>query len=146
MGSSRRSVPIWPSIPQPKIWLPGEGFALATMKAPASTIAVRPERAIRGLRRVLCQAAWAASHTRNTYLSAQYHRLAAKRNKNRAIIAVAHSILIIAYFMIKTGEEYRESGGNYFERINAAGLKRYFVKRLEHLGHKVMLEAIPNGA
>jgi transposase len=98
------------------------------------------------LRRVLCQAAWAASHTRNTYLSAQYHRLAAKRNKNRAIIAVAHSILIIVYFMITTGEEYRENGGDYFERINAEGLKRYFVKRLEHLGHKVMLQAIPNGA
>lgn len=98
------------------------------------------------LRRVLCQAAWAASHTRNTYLSAQYHRLAAKRNKNRAIIAVAHSILVIAYFMIKTGEEYRESGGDYFERINAEGLKRYFIKRLEHLGHKVMLEAMPKPA
>jgi transposase len=79
-------------------------------------------------------------------LSAQYHRLAAKRNKNRAIIAVAHSILIIVYFMITTGEEYRENGGDYFERINAEGLKRYFVKRLEHLGHKVMLQAIPNGA
>jgi transposase len=80
------------------------------------------------------------------YLSAQYHRLAAKRNKNRAIIAVAHSILIIVYFMIKTGEEYRESSGDYFQRINAEGLKHYFVKRLERLGHKVMLEAIPNMA
>jgi transposase len=95
------------------------------------------------LRRVLCQAAWAASHTHDTYLSAQYRRLAAKRNKNRAIIAVAHSILIIAYFMIKTGEEYRESAGDYFERINE-GLKRYLVKRLERLGQKVVLEAIPN--
>ena len=96
------------------------------------------------LRRVLCQAAWAASHTRNTYLSAQYHRLAAKRNKNRAIIAVAHSILVIVYFMIKTGEVYRESGGDYFERINAEGLKRHLIKRLERLGHRVVLGPIPN--
>jgi transposase len=98
------------------------------------------------LRRVLCQAAWAASHTRNTYLSAQYHRLAAKRNKNRAIIAVAHSILVIVYFMIKTGEVYRESRGDYFERINAEGLKRHLIQRLERLGHRVVLEPIPNRA
>jgi transposase len=98
------------------------------------------------LRRVLCQAAWAASHTRNTYLSAQYHRLAAKRNKNRAIIAVAHSILVIVYFMIKTGEVYRESGGDYFERINAEGLKRHLIQKLERLGHRVILEPIPNRA
>jgi transposase len=98
------------------------------------------------LRRVLCQAAWAASHTNGTYLSAQYRRLAAKRNKNRAIIAVAHFILVIAYFMIKTGEEYREPGGNYFERINSESLKRYLIKRLERLGQKIILEVVPNGA
>jgi transposase len=94
----------------------------------------------RWLRRILCQAAWAASHTKNTYLAAQFHRLAAKRGKQRAIVAVAHSILVAAFHMLKGNEPYREAGGNYFERANPTALRRYLVKRLERLGHKVILE------
>jgi transposase len=93
------------------------------------------------VRRVLCQAAWAASHTKNTYLAAQYHRLAARRGKKRAIIAVGHSILVIAYYLIARGERYQEMGSDYFDRINSEGLKRHLVKRLEGLGHKVRLES-----
>jgi transposase len=92
------------------------------------------------LRRVLCQAAWASSHTKNTYLSAQFHRLAARRGKKRAIIAVAHSILVIAYYLLSRGEQYRDKGSDYFDRINAEGLKRHLVKRLENLGLRVKLE------
>lgn len=66
----------------------------------------------RWLRRILCQAAWAASHTKNTYLAAQFHRIAAKRGKQRAIIGVAHSILVAAFFMLLRNEEYREAGGS----------------------------------
>jgi len=95
------------------------------------------------LRRVLCQAAWAASHTKGTYLAAQFRRFAAKRGKKRAIIAVAHSILVIAYHMLKNTCDYQELGGDYFDRINSEGLKRYLVKRLEHLGYKVQLDAQP---
>jgi transposase len=94
----------------------------------------------RWLRRVLCQAAWAASHTRNTYLAAQFRRIAAKRGKQRAIVAIGHSILIAAYYILKRNEDYREAGGNYFEQVNPAALQRYLVKRLERLGHKVTLE------
>ena len=93
------------------------------------------------VRRILCQAAWAASHTKNTYLAAQYHRLAARRGKKRAIIAVGHSILVIAYYLIARGERYREMGSDYFDRFNSEGLKRHLVKRLEGLGHKVRLES-----
>jgi predicted transcriptional regulator len=53
---------------------------------------------------------------------------------------------VIAYFLIKTGEVYREAGGDYFERINAEGLKRYLLKRLEQLGQRVVLEPIPSRA
>ena len=94
----------------------------------------------RWLRRVLCQAAWAASHTKNTYLAAQFRRLAARRGKQRAIVAVAHSILIAAFYILKRNEPYREAGGNYFEQKNPAALRRYLVKRLERLGHRVILE------
>lgn len=94
----------------------------------------------RWLRRVLCQAAWAASHTRNTYLAAQFRRTAAKRGKQRAIVAIGHSILIAAYYILKRQEDYREAGGNYFEQVNPAALQRYLVRRLERLGHRVTLE------
>ena len=93
------------------------------------------------LGRMACQCAWAAARTKNTYLSLQFRRLAAKRGKKRAIIAVAHSILIIAYCMQKNQCEYRDLGSDYFDRLNADGLKRYLVRRLEGLGHKVTIEA-----
>jgi transposase len=96
------------------------------------------------LRTVLCQAAWAASHTKRTYLSAQYHRIAAKRGRKRAIIAVAHSILVIAYILLRRGEVYRDLGGDYFERLDPVGLTRYLLRRLQKLGHTVTLQ--PQGS
>jgi transposase len=100
----------------------------------------------RWLRRVLCQAAWAASHTHNTYLAALFRRVAARRGKNRALVAVAHSILVAVYQMLARNEEYQELGGNYFDGLNPAGLRRYLVKRLERLGHHVILEPITTPA
>lgn len=97
------------------------------------------------LRRTLSQAAWAASHTKATYFAARYRRLAARRGAKRAIIAIAHNILLIAYYLLKTDRLYEDHGADYFDRINAEGLKRYLVKRLEHMGHRVVLTpaAIP---
>lgn len=91
------------------------------------------------LKRALCQAAWAASHTRNTYFSAQYRRLAARRGKKRAIIAVAHSLLIVIYCILKQNRTYQELGGNHFDQIHAERHKRYFVKKLQALGFQVNL-------
>jgi transposase len=98
------------------------------------------------LGRMACQCAWAAARTKNTYLSAQFRRLAAKRGRKRAIIAVAHSILTIAYYLQKKRCDYRDLGSDYFDRLNADGLKRYLVRRLEALGHKVTIEAAGNAA
>ena len=67
------------------------------------------------LRRDLCQAAWAASHTKRTYLAALYRRFAVRRGHNRAIFAVAHQILVVAYQMLLLDEDYREQGGNHFD-------------------------------
>jgi hypothetical protein len=74
-------------------------------------------------------------------LSAQYHRLAARRGRKRAIVAVAHSILIIAYHLIKNQEVYRELGGDYFEKRNPQTTARRLVRRLEQLGYRVNLDA-----
>jgi transposase len=92
------------------------------------------------LKRALCQAAWAASHTRDTYFAAQFRRLAAKRGKKRAIIAVAHSMLVVIYTMLKQGKGYQELGVDYFERLHADDFKRYLVRKLEAQGYKVTLE------
>jgi transposase len=92
------------------------------------------------LRRMACQTAWAAARTKNTYLSAQFKRLASRRGSKRAIIAVAHSLLVIGYHLQTNHSEYQELGGNYFDRLHADGLKRHLVKRLESLGLTVTLQ------
>ena len=92
------------------------------------------------LRRMACQSAWAAARTKNTYLSAQFKKLAARRGRKCAISAVAHSILVIGYHLQQKRCAYSDLGGNYFDRLHAEGLKRYLVKRLESLGHSVTLQ------
>ena len=86
------------------------------------------------LRRSLCQAVWAASHTKDTYLAARFRRLAARKGKKRAIVAIAHTILVLVYHMLKTKQPYREWGADYLDRLNADHLKRVLLKRLERLG------------
>jgi transposase len=93
-----------------------------------------------GARQARCEAAWAASKTKATYLQAQFRRLAAIRGNKRAIIAVASTILTLGYRMLKEGTTYRELGGDYFDKRNILRLTRRLVKRLEALGHRVILE------
>jgi transposase len=71
---------------------------------------------------------------------------AARRGVKRAVMAVAHTMLIIAYTMLKTGRNYHELAGNYLERINKDQLHRYFVKRLQRLGLKVAVQPAPQPA
>jgi transposase len=106
----------------------------------------KPHEGNTWLRRSLCQAAWAASHTKATYLSARFRRLAARKGKKRAMVAVAHHILLILYHVLKTKQPYRELGADYLDRINAAQLKRYFVKRLENLGLQVTVQHVDKAA
>jgi transposase len=94
----------------------------------------------RWLKRTLVQAAWAASHTKNTYLASQYRRLAGRRGKKRAVIAVGHSMLVIFYHMLKRGTTYADLGGDFLDRLQPERMTRYYVKRLEALGHRVTLE------
>ena len=90
------------------------------------------------LRTGLVQAAHAASRTKS-YLSAQYHRLAGRRGKNRAIMAVAHSILVIAFHLIQRGEDYRELGKDYFDKRRPDVAARRLTQRLIQLGYEVTL-------
>jgi transposase len=99
----------------------------------------RTTKGNRWLRRTLAEAAWAASRTKDSYLGAQYRRLAGRRGKKRALIAVAHSVLVIFYHMLKEPVEYEDLGADYFDQQNPERLKRYLVKRLEGLGYAVSL-------
>lgn len=94
----------------------------------------------RWLKRSLVQAAWAASHTKASYPAAQYRRLAGRRGRKRALIAVGHSLLVIFYHMLKKRTTYADLGGDFFDRLEPQRLTRYYVRRLEALGHKVTLE------
>jgi len=98
------------------------------------------------LRRCLSQAAWAISMMKNNYLSALYRRIAARRGAKRAVMAVAHALLEIAYHMLKRKEDYRELGADHFDRIDVNRIRRSLVSRLERLGHKVTLEPLPQTA
>jgi transposase len=102
----------------------------------------------RFLRTSLVQAAHAAARTKGTYLSAQYRRLATRRGKKRAILAVAPSILVMAYYMIQRQEPYHDAGADFFDRLQPEDTARRLIKRLEQLGYQVTLrgnstDAIP---
>ena len=96
----------------------------------------------RSLRVALVEAAHAAGKTHHTYLSAHYHRLAARRGKKKAAIAAAHSILIIAYHILKDGTAYDDLGADFFDRRNQDALERRLVQRLQALGNKVTIEKV----
>lgn len=94
------------------------------------------------LRSVLVESARAASRSKKTYLSSQYHRIAARRGGNRAAIAVAHSILTIVYHILKRKQPYIELGPTYFEERRREIVTKQSIKKLESLGYRVTIESV----
>ena len=94
------------------------------------------------LRKFLVEAAHGAAHSKNTYLSAQYHRLAARRGKKKAMVAVGHTILIMIYHMLLQQKSYEELGGNYFDERERRATEKRLVRRLEKLGYQVELQPV----
>jgi transposase len=101
----------------------------------------RTRKGNRWLRRALTESAWAASHVKNSYLPAQYRRLAARRGKKRALLAVGHSLLVIIYHVLKNNVEYQDLGSDYFDRLEPERARRYLVRRLQALGYHVTLSS-----
>ncbi len=122
------------------------GLCPGSFESAGKRLSGRTRKGSAALRRCLCQSAWAVSTKRDNYLSAQYRRLAARRGGKRAVIAVAHTILVMAFYMLKRKQDYREVGADYFDRLNPDRLKRSLVRRLERLGHKVTLEPLAQPA
>ncbi len=104
----------------------------------------KPEHIGRGnrwLRATLIEAAWAAARTKDTFLAAQYRRLAGRLGGKRAAIAVAHTILVIAYYVIRDATPYRELGATFYDQRAPKTMARRLTKRLEALGFEVTLQA-----
>lgn len=91
------------------------------------------------LRQSLIQAGHCAGQTHGIYLSAQYKRIATRRGIEPAGVAVDHTTLIIFYYMIKDGTEYRDLGSDYFDKMNEQRTVKRALERLEALGYKVTL-------
>jgi transposase len=92
------------------------------------------------LRATLVESAHAAGRSRDSYLGALYHRLAARIGKKRAAIAVARKMLIIVYHILTTHEPYREVGATYLQERDRQAVERRLVRRLEALGYQVALQ------
>jgi transposase len=96
------------------------------------------------LRTALTEAAQAASHTKDTYLASQYHHLAARRGKKKAIVAVAHSILRIVWHLLAHDCPFVDLGSRYLEERDRQHIERNLVRRLERFGYAVKLEPVVN--
>ncbi len=98
------------------------------------------------LRVALTEAAYAAGRGKGTYLSSQYHRLVTRRGKKKAAIAVGHTILVIAYHILKRHTTYQDLGSDYFDQRQSQTLRSRLVHRLKGLGYDVSLTPLPQAA
>ncbi len=94
------------------------------------------------LRRALTEAAHGAARTKNKYYQSLYRRLAARRGKQRAAVAVGHSLLVTGYHLITRNQTYQDLGAHYFDERDREGVKRRALQRLEQLGFQVQLTPV----
>jgi transposase len=98
------------------------------------------------LKTLLVQCAWSASRKRNSYLKAQYQRLRSRRGPQKAVCAVAASMLTIVYHMLKNGTSYQDLGGDYFDRRSTEVKANRLVRQLGKLGFRVELQRLADAA
>lgn len=103
----------------------------------------RTRKANRYVKRAMCQAAWAASHTKDTYLSAFYRRMAIRKGAQKAVMALAHHMILVVHQVLSRKEEYVEMGGDYYDRRNKPKTVARLLKRLRSLGFEVDLRMAP---
>jgi transposase len=98
------------------------------------------------LRSALVQAAWGATMKKNCYLSSQYFRLVKRLGRKKALVAVAHSLLVIIYHVLQSDQTYTELGGDYFDRHHVEQQRDYYLRRLQMLGLKITVEELSQAA
>jgi transposase len=94
----------------------------------------------RWLRQALVEAAHGAAHSKETFLGEQYRRLSKRLGRKKAILAMAHRILVIIYHVLNGPHDYCEFGSHYVHETEQDALKRRSIRRLEQLGYHVILE------
>jgi transposase len=146
-GLSRRSIEVllgelgwdmnhFPDAAHAASWI---GICPGNQESGGKRLSGRIRQGNRWAKTVLIQAAHAAGHTQ-TYLGEQYRRISARRGSKKAAVAVGHSILVIFYQMVKTGEPYHEKGADYFTAVNKEKIQQRLVRQLERLGNTVILQ------
>ncbi len=98
------------------------------------------------LKGALVQAAWAASHQKDTFLAGKYKRLVKRMGKKKALVAIAHSLLVIIYNILKQRESYKELGVDYLDKRNVENHRRRLIRQLEGLGLRVTVEEVGQAA
>jgi transposase len=91
------------------------------------------------LRAALGEVAQAIGRSKGTYLSAQFQRIARRRGKHKAVLAVAHSVLVIIYYVLRDKQPFHDLGADYFDKLDTTRLQRHHVRRLEQLGYTVTI-------
>ncbi len=104
----------------------------------------RTRKGNRWLRRALVQSAWGASRKKDCFLAAFFYRHSAKQGVRKAIMTLAHRILLIAFCLLRDGTTYREFGSNYFDNLNPVRTRNRLIRRLEKLGLAVTLSPRPD--
>ncbi len=122
------------------------GFAPGNHQSGGKRYSGRTTKGNRAIRAILTQAAWAASRTKDTYLKARYQRLAARRGKKRAIVAIARSILVSIWHMLSRRMAYQDLGADYYDQRRKDTKVTYFTKQLAKLGFAVTLDPAPAAA
>jgi transposase len=93
----------------------------------------------RWLRGALGEVAWVISRSKENYLVAQYQRITRRRGKFKAIVALAHTVLVIIYHLLSEKQPYSDLGADYFDKLETVRIERRHVRRLEQLGYTVTL-------
>jgi hypothetical protein len=109
----------------------------------------RTRKANRYVKRAMCQAAWAASHTKKTYLAAFYRRMKIRKGAPKAVMALAHHMITVVHQVLSRKEEYVEFGADYYDQRNKPRTVARLVARLERLGYQVdvkLQRAVPTEA
>ena len=102
----------------------------------------RTRKANRYVKRAMCQAAWAAARTKNTFLSAFYRRMSVRKGSPKAVMALAHHLITVVYQMLSRAEVYIELGGDYYDRRNKPRVVARLLNRLSRLGYFAELRPI----
>lgn len=93
------------------------------------------------LKVILTQCAQAAVKRKDTFFYAQYQRIAMRRGKKRAILAVGHTMLIAIYYMIKENKEYEDLGADFYNKFNKEKKANAYIKKIKELGYDVQIIA-----